>query len=175
MRFLAAIGRRWRNGWKRTVGAALTALLLLAVAAAGLALFGSEVFAVWKGPTNAEPALASDGAFGGLLNFEAPAATVARFDVQTEEAQKNIQRASDAPVLVKNWRFTQNDSPLQQILNLYIQGLQLEFVVGFLEAFFPNSPFTAFARAFEQMYLLRADQFLTALGLPPIPVISPSF
>lgn len=107
MGFTAAIAQRGRNSWKRTVESALTILVLSAVAVGGLALFGSEVSAVWNASRNANPVLASDDTFAGLLTFEAPAATVARFAAKTKEYEKQQAQAANVPFIVKNWKYTQ--------------------------------------------------------------------
>jgi hypothetical protein len=166
--FLTAFGQRW----KRAVGASLTIALLSAVAVVGITLFGSEVFAAWKTPGNAEQALASEGAFAGILNFEAPADTVAR--VQTEKKDFGKSQSSRHAMLAKNWKFTQNPL-LDFIQNIYIEGIQFELFTLTLERFFPNSPLTAFAFTFTNAWLQTADGFLAALHLPPIPAISPFF
>ncbi len=104
----AAIGQKWKNEWKRAASASLTIALLLAVAVVGISLFGSEVVAAWKKPGNAERALPSGGVLADLLNFDAPAQTLARVNVQTAESEQSIQRTADVSLLVKNWKFTQN-------------------------------------------------------------------
>lgn len=98
MRFITGIGQRW----KQALGASLTIALLTAVAVVGISLFGSEVLAAWKTSDNAEEALVS----ASVLNFDAPAATVARFNSETA--------ASNSPQVVSNWKYTQN--PLLDLL-----------------------------------------------------------
>lgn len=168
MRFLTAFGQRW----KRAIGASLTIALLSAVAVVGITLFSSEVLAAWKTPENVEQALASEGAFAGVLNFEAPAETVARFKTDNKAVGKS-QASSDAMV-AKNWKYTQN-SLLDTIQNIYLQGIQLELITLTLERFFPNSPFTAFAFTFTNAWLQTADGLLATLHLPPVPAVSPFF
>jgi hypothetical protein len=90
VRFITTIRQRW----KKALSASLTIALLSAVLVVGATLFSSEVFAAWKTPGNA-----SGGILDGVLDFEAPAATVAAFQAKSEEGQ-----------LVKNWKNT--DSPL---------------------------------------------------------------
>lgn len=165
MRFLTAFGQRW----KRAFGASLTIALLSAVAVVGITLFGSEVLAAWKTPENVEQALASEGAFAGVLNFEAPAETVAR----DNKAIGKSQASSDA-VVAKNWKYTQN-SISDFLQSIYIEGIELQQISILLDRFFPNSPFTAFAFAFTNAWLQTADGLLTALHLPPVPAISPFF
>jgi hypothetical protein len=123
MRFTAAIAQRGRNRWKRAVESIVTIVVLLAVAVGGIVLFGSEVSAVWKAPGNANQALASDGAFAGLLNFEAPAATVARFEAAAKEYEKNQTQAANFPLLVKNWKYTQIIDPLTTLNLFYLTGI----------------------------------------------------
>jgi hypothetical protein len=118
MRFITVIGQRW----KRAVGASLAIASLSAVAVVGFTLLGSKVLAAWKAPGNAEQALTTS-AFEGLLNFEAPAATAARIAVQKEEFERDNRRASNASMLVKNWRFTQfsfRESLLGQLVEFTI-------------------------------------------------------
>lgn len=171
-RFTVGLNRMIGHGWKRTAGASLTIALLTAVAVVGITLFGSEVFAAWKTQSNAETALASGSAFEGLLNFDAPAATVAQFDTKAEQSS-NGQTGKNAMV-AKNWKFTQN--PIQDILSLYTEGIQLQYIAAFLQNFAPNSPLTAFVTTFEKAWLQTVDGFLTSvLHLPPIPSVSPSF
>jgi hypothetical protein len=91
VRNAAVIGQRW----KRAAGAALTILVLSAVAIGGLTLFGSEVLAAWKAPGDAEQSLVSGGTFEGLLSFDAPAVLSARFKAQMEEAEQGIRRGEN--------------------------------------------------------------------------------
>lgn len=102
MRFTTGIGQRW----KQAFGASLAIVPLSAVAVVGFTLLGSKVLAAWKAPGNAEQALTSS-AFIGLLNFEAPEATVARIAAVKEEFEKDNRRAGNASMFVDNWRFTQ--------------------------------------------------------------------
>lgn len=169
MRFITGIGQRW----KRALGASFTIALLLAVAVVGITLFSSEVLAAWKSKGNAEQTLTSDSAFAGLLDFEAPAATVERFQTDTKEVAK--AQTSSNPMLAKNWKFTQN-SLLESIVNLYSEGIELQRFSILLLQFFPQSPLTAFAFTFTNAFLQTADGLLTGvLHLPPIPTISPYF
>jgi len=181
---LTAIGQRG----KKAAGAFLTVALLSAVAVVGITSFGSEVLAAWKTPANAEPALASSNTFEGLLNFEAPAATVARFDAQKEEAEQSKAQTSNSLLLVKNWKFTQNllGDAYTQSLMLYQQATFVEALVRFIESS-PQVP--AFNKAIVRMWeiafvnLARNIQaidnaLLFAFGItppPPIPPVSPSF
>src|SRR5579885_1653841 len=87
MCFMTGIGQRW----KRALGASLALVSLSAVAVVGFTLLGSKVLAAWKAPGNAEQALTSR-AFDGLLNFEAPEATVARLAAQKEQFEKDNRR-----------------------------------------------------------------------------------
>jgi hypothetical protein len=97
------IGQRW----KRAARTSLTIALLAAVAVVGFTLLGSRMLVAFQAKGNAEQALVPDA---GLLNFESPAVTVARLKAKTEEVEKSIKKAGSAPapLLVKNWRFTQN-------------------------------------------------------------------
>jgi len=122
--FVTAIGQNW----KRAAGAALTIALLSAVAAGGLALLGSELFASGKMPENTEQALASSSAFEGLLNFETPAKTVARLETQKEEA-----------LLVKDWKYTANPG-LLGFGNLFSSANNLTS----LESLFASNPYLDF-------------------------------
>jgi len=165
-----------RQRWKRAVGASLTIALLSAVVVVGLTLFASKVLAAWNTPAGTEQAFASSAVFEDLLNFEAPAATVTRLKTQIEEAKESNKNASQSPLLVKNWLFTQNPV-LDFIQNTYIQGVQLQLIwILFFDRFFPNSPVTAFVFTFTKAWLQTADGFLTTvLHLPPVPHISPFF
>jgi hypothetical protein len=168
VRFITAFGQRW----ERAVGASLTIALLAAVAVVGISLFGSEVFAAWKTPENSVQVLSTDGALAGILNFEAPAETVARFKPDTKEAVKD--QSSSKPLVARNWKYTQN-SFLDSLQNIYTEGIELQLITIALEKFFPNSPLSAFAFTFTTAYLQTADGFLSALHLPPVPAISPFF
>lgn len=187
MRITTVIGQKWRNRWRQFAGAALTVALLSAVAVVGIALFGSEVLAAWKTPENAEQVLSSGGAFEGLLNFEAPAETVARFSAKTEQAQRSKGRTDTNPLLVANWKFTQNVfvDAFTQSLELYQEAVFLEGFVRFIQANPNVSPFNkAVFGSFEIAWvnLARSLQaidngLLQAFGLPtppPIPPVSPS-
>lgn len=148
MRNAAVIGQRW----KRAAGAALTILVLSAVAVGGLTLFGSEVLAAWKAPGDAEQALVSGGALEGLLSFDAPAVLSARFKAQMEEAEQSIPRGESASLLAKNWRYTQSPAAdaLVLSLNLYVSALRAEIALSVFDNFMDqlqkniaasNSPF----------------------------------
>jgi hypothetical protein len=118
MRFSTGIGQRW----KRAIGASSAIVPLSAVAVVGLTLLGSKVISAWKAPENVEQALTSS-ALDGLLNFEAPEAMVARLAAQKEEFEKDNRRASNASMLVNNWRFTQisfGESLLGQLIEFSI-------------------------------------------------------
>ncbi|MHB1425865.1 MAG: hypothetical protein ACYC3I_22090 [Gemmataceae bacterium] len=93
MRFITAIGQRW----KRAAGASFTLALLAAVAVVGLTFFSSKTLTACKAAGNAEQALASGNSLG-LLNFDAPEAKVAQFKAKKAEESE----------LVKNWKFTDN-------------------------------------------------------------------
>lgn len=168
MRFINTIGQRW----KRAAGASLTIVMLSAVAVVGLTLLGSKVLAAWKAADTAEQALVPGGTFEGLLNFEAPAATVAQLEAKTKEAENGIKSASDAAMLVKNWQFTQ--TPLRDFVQtIYAEAVLIDFRVALLYAFFPNSPLTTFAIQFAQAWFALADSFLATAGFPPAPVPFP--
>jgi|SRR5579884_2050809 len=118
MCFMTGIGQRW----KRALGASLALVSLSAVAVVGFTLLGSKVLAAWKAPGNAEQALTSR-AFDGLLNFEAPEATVARLAAQKEQFEKDNRRVGNSSLLVNNWRFTQisfGESLMGQLLEFSI-------------------------------------------------------
>jgi len=106
--------------------AALTIVLLSAVAVVGLCLLGVEVLAARGRPGSVEQALAPENALGGLLNFEAPAQTAARVRTQTEEYKRNMRRNNDASLLVKNWKYTQN--PIAAFMQLYLQALNQDLL-----------------------------------------------
>jgi hypothetical protein len=114
--FITAIGQRW----KRAVGASLTIALLAAVAVVGITLFSSEVLAAWKTP-------ASGSAFEGVLNFEAPSATLVKYVSDSETVAKDMAQTGSDPLPVKNWKFTQNSltDNIAKSFQLYIQSLQL--------------------------------------------------
>jgi hypothetical protein len=139
MPFAAVTGPRWRARGKRAIGATLTLVMLSAVAVVGLALLDSDVLASGKVPGNTEQALASSSAFEGLLTFEAPASTVSRLEATTKEAQKDKDLTRNAPLLVKNWKYTQSSLAdlVQLSLNLYVQGIALQLVEQFLDSLGP--------------------------------------
>jgi hypothetical protein len=114
-----AIGQKWKDRWKRAANAAMTTVALSAVTVAALALLGTELLAAWKAPGSAEQALASGSVFEELVNFEAPAWTVARVKAQLEEADQSMRRGREAALLVRNWRFTQN--PIADLMQLVLQ------------------------------------------------------
>jgi hypothetical protein len=177
--FISATGQRW----KRAVGASLTIALLSAVAVVGITLFGSEVLAAWKTPGNAEQALASNGAFAGLLNFEAPAANAARLASERDADAKGKAQAGSVPQFVKNWKFTQNSlaDNLLMSYTLYFQSLQLvSFEQNYLRILnniataFPS--FAPLAKVLEQQVIaistafaniLRAQQAVVNASIPP--------
>jgi hypothetical protein len=142
VRTMTMIGRRWRNRWKKVAGAVLTLALLSALAVVGITLFGSEVLAAWKMPENAEQALSSGGAFEGLLNFAAPAETVARFGSNSEKAQSSSTKAGNASLVVKNWKYTAANPALEQLFatnfaldfQLFLRNNNPESIQQFLEA-----------------------------------------
>jgi hypothetical protein len=118
MRCIIVIGMRWMLA----VGVSLAIASLSAVAVVGFILLGSKVLAAWKAPGNAEQALTAS-AFEGLLNFRAPEATVTRIAVQKEEFERDNRRASNASMLVKNWKFTEisfRESLLGQLVEFTI-------------------------------------------------------
>lgn len=120
MRFITAIGRKWG----RAAGAALTIVLLSAVAVLGVIQLGSKVSAAWKAPGSAEQTLASGGTFKALLNFAAPAETVAKYKDQAKKAENSIKRASDRATYVKNWMYTQGPfEPVSVFPDLGLSGL----------------------------------------------------
>lgn len=156
MRILTVIEQRWTNRWKRTAGAAFTIALLSALVVVGITLFGSEVVAAWKTPENAELALSSGGAFEGLLNFEAPAETVARFGSNSEKAESSIKKAGNAFLVVKNWKFTAANPALEALL---ATNMPLDFLLymnnnsnGIQEFLEANSPLN-FIAASGALYL----------------------
>jgi hypothetical protein len=171
VRITTVIGQKWRNSWKRFAGAALTIALLSAVAVVGIALFGSEVLAAWRTPESAGQALFPGGAFAGLLSFEGPAETVARFKSTAEEGQSNIKRADNASLLAKNWKYTAANPAQEQLLAtnfaldffLFLNNNNPESIQEFLEA---NQPLN-FIAASGAMYF--AGVFLESLlpGLNP--------
>jgi hypothetical protein len=127
MRFITAIKQGWRNRWVQAVRTSGAIVLLSTVSVLGLALLGVEVFAAGKASDSSNPALAS-GTFEGVLNFDAPATTVARLEAQSEEATKSKAQANSAPVLLKNWKFTQNPTmaeAYQLSYFAYQQGMAL--------------------------------------------------
>jgi hypothetical protein len=114
-----AIGRSWHNKWKRAAGAALTIVVLSAVTVVAIVLLGSKFLAACKAAGDAERALAPGAAIEELLNLDAPARWVARGKAHSQEADQSIQRAEEAAVLVKNWRYTQN--PIADLVQLVFQ------------------------------------------------------
>jgi hypothetical protein len=150
VRHTAAIGKRGRKNWKRAIGSAVTITLLSAVVVVGLFSFGAEVLAAWKTPGHAEHALSAGGAFAALLNFEAPAQTVARVKAHTEKPDQNSRRAGIVPLLVKNWKYTQNPIAdflqlLQAAINNYVMEVQqIEAAVFAAVAAYVNAFVTAY-------------------------------
>lgn len=173
MSLITLIGQSGGKSWKKAARAALTAVLLSAIAIAAVTLFGSKVLAAWKAPGSAEQVF-SGGQLQGLFSFEAPAATVARFESQKQDSEQFMAQTTKDPLLLKNWKFTQNPV-LDFIQGLYIEGLQLELLSTFLKTVFPNSPLTTLVFDFTKLFLSIADPFLASLNLPPIPPVSPFF
>lgn len=119
MRSATAIGHSWLDKWKRAAGAAMTIVILSAVSVLGIALLGSKFLAGYKASGDAERVLAPGAAIGELLNLDAPARWVARGKAHLQEADQSIQRAEQAALLVKNWRYTQN--PIADLVQLVFQ------------------------------------------------------
>jgi hypothetical protein len=110
MHFVAALGQRWKEGWKTVTGAVLTVVLLSGVAVGGLALAGSDVLASLK-------------ASEGPLTFDAPTSTLLRLQAKTGIAQNSKEQVGDTALLVEDWRYTQltlaQFQQLQQLLFLF--------------------------------------------------------
>lgn len=184
MSFTTAIESRWADRCKRVGGAALTLTVLTAVAVVGLTLLGSEVLASWKGPGNAEQTLAARSAFEGLLTFDAPASTAARQEVQAKETQNSkdsTSNASNAPLLVKNWKYTQltTSEAFQLSWKLYAYGTAILLLDQFLDARLPGNqqlvsqlltPLYQTVVAWENIINLFVP---TALRPPTLPPASP--
>ncbi len=180
MRFMTGIGLRW----KQAVRASLTGALLSAVAVVGLSLFGSEVLAAWKTPGNAEKAYVS-GKLEGLLNFESPAAAVARFETEKQESDQSVAQAGNPSVVAKNWKFTQIPTLDAYILSwsLTLEAVQLEGLITFIELSNPFLPpsIVSFLNSFELAWVQAAIGFQNFLNSfipvgfrpPPIPPVSP--
>lgn len=172
MRFHTAIGQRMRGSWKRAAGAGLTVVMLSIVAIVGLTLFGSEAIAAWKATENAEQILSSGNTLEGLLNFEAPTATMTQLETKKVEAENSIKKASSVPLLVKNWKYTQNQNPVV----VYIEGALFQLAVEILDSNPALPPFIkSYLNAELNAWLGLADLYLASLHLPPIPSASPSF
>ncbi|HEY7426895.1 MAG TPA: hypothetical protein VH682_21850 [Gemmataceae bacterium] len=110
MHFVAALGQRWKEGWKRATGAILTVVLLSGVAVGGLAMAGSDAFASLKTSE-------------GPLTFDAPTSTLLRLQAKTGSAQTSKELVGDAASLVEDWKYTQltpaQFQQLQQLLFLF--------------------------------------------------------
>ena len=173
MRSSTAIGQSRRNRWKKAARASLTIVMMAAIAVVGLTLLGTKVFAALKAPGSAEQGLVSHTAFEGLLNFEAPAAMVARIEAEKADAEKNNPKSNNASLLAKNWKFTQNpilDSFFVLLSeNIYQRGLFIASVEAFLDTL-PFSPQIQlfFDQLFTAYYdLARNLQIFVNSFLPP--------
>jgi hypothetical protein len=182
--FSTRIGQSGRPKWKQAARVSLAIVLLSAVVVAGFSLLGSEVLAAWKASTSTEPQLASGGAFAGLVNFEAPAATVARFEATATESEKSSAQTSNAPLLAKSWKSTQN--PIADAFQLswtaFFQGNAIRALDQFIDSL-PLSPqvqmqFTEILALFYQLDIVAqafANSFLpAAFRSPPLPPASPT-
>jgi hypothetical protein len=173
VRFATAIGQRLKGGWKQAAGATLTVVTLSAVAAVGLTLLVSDVLASRKASENVEPAMASSKITDGPLTFAAPTSTLLRLQAQEKDAQKGNDLASGAPLLVKNWKYTQLPSPqelVQLSWTLFIQATFLAITEEFIDALFPG--LASFQQLVDQIFTafynsLRAFQGSVNQLIPP--------
>lgn len=173
-----------RCRWQLAIGASLTIVMLSAVAVVGLTLLGSDVLSSWKPLENAEQVLASGNAFEGLLTLEAPTSTVARLEATTKEAQYGNDAASNVPLLVKNWKFTQRSleaDAWQLSWELYFAASQVFFTEELLDKLGSRVNQPQVDRLFTSVYqlLVNWQAEINSLIFPPfrppaIPPASPS-
>jgi hypothetical protein len=131
----------------------LTFALLAAVAVVGITLLGSNLLAAFKAEGKAEQALVPDT---GLLNFEAPTATVMRLRAKTEDVEMSTNKAEGLDsLLVRSWRYTQN--PVADAFQVSWTAFFLGFYAFSAEEFIDT---LGFLSAQQQ---LQFDIFFTAL------------
>jgi hypothetical protein len=174
-----ASGQSWSKRWQQAAKGSLTLVLLLVVAVVGFSLLGSEVLAAWKAPNDSGKELASGGAFAGLVNFEAPTATVARQEATAEESQKSRAWVQN-PLLLKNWKYTQSSTAITEFFISVFQLSWAAFSQGTIILFL-DSQSAANQSMFAAQYQL--DLFLQSITnsilppayrSPPLPPASPT-